>query len=453
MTVPIWDYRSTVPGATWPAIPSQEAANLLALQFQFEQTQWLPSERLIELQFRQLDALLCHAYSTVPYYRERWRGLYDSGVPLTPEHFSRLPLLTRSELQAHFDALRSTSVPPGHGPVTEIRTSGSTGQPVRVLKTGFCQLMWLAIVLREHCWFKRNLGGKLASIRMGVTEGEADGWGPATDAVARTGRSATLPIRTDVDTQLQWLERQQPDYLLTYPSNLMELVRGSIARGIRLLRLREVRTMGEILTDDLRDWVQRAWGVPITDSYSSHEVGYIALQCPEHEYYHVQSEAVLVEILDEEGHACAPGEVGRVVVSDLHNFALPLVRYEIGDYAEVGPPCGCRRGLPVLTRIAGRTRNMLVLADGRRFWPPLGSRKFVDVVPVLQAQFVQKEYDLIEVRLVVADPLTGEQEDRLRQFILPGLPSGIRLTFRYCDRIPRGAGGKFEDFVSEVAAR
>jgi len=288
---------------------------------------------------------------------------------------------------------------------------------------------------------------------MGVTEGEADGWGPATDTVARTGRSATLSIRTDIDVQLEWLLRQQPDFLLTYPSNLLELVRGSIARGIRLQRLREVRTMGEILTEDLRDRVRHDWGVPVTDSYSSHETGYIALQCPERGHYHVQSEAVIVEVLDEDGRACAPGEVGRVVVSDLHNFAMPLVRYEIGDYAEVGPPCACQRGLPVLTRIAGRTRNMLVLADGRRYWPPLGSRKFVDVVPVLQAQFVQKDYDLIEVRLVVDAPLTGEQENRLRQFILPGLPSGMQLMFKYCDSIPRSAGGKFEDFVSEVTVR
>ena len=77
--------------------------------------------------------------------------------------------------------------------------------------------------------------------------------------------------------------------------------------------------------------------------YSSQEVGYIALQCPENESYHIQAENVLVEILDDDGLPCEPGEVGRVVVTALHNLATPLLRYDIGDYAEVGSPCSCGR--------------------------------------------------------------------------------------------------------------
>jgi len=444
--------RSAIPGIAWPAVPGQEAAAMLALQFQLGTSQWLAPERLRELQFHQLEALLRHAWDTVPFYRERWRGLYDPAQPLTPERFSRLPLLTRSELQANFDILRSTAVPGAHGPVAESRTSGSTGQPVRVLKTGLFQMLWQAIVLREHQWFRRDLGGKLAAIRQGVTEGEADSWGPATDAVARTGRSATLPIRTDVDTQLRWLERQQPDYLMTYPSNLAELARISIARGIRLPRLREARTFGEILDPETRELCRQAWGVPVTDAYSSDEAGYIALQCPEHEHYHAQSESVLLEILDDRDNPCGPGETGRVVVTTLHNFAMPLVRYEMADYAQVGVHCPCRRGLPVLERIVGRVRNLLVTADGKRFWPALGTRGITDIAPVLQYQVVQKELDLIEVRLVTAAPLTPGQEDGVRRHLQSRLPPGLRLRLVYCDSIPRSAGGKFEDFVSEIGA-
>ena len=140
---------------------------------------------------------------------------------------------------------------------------------------------------------------------------------------------------------------------------------------MRLPGLREVRTLGEASTPDLRALCREAWGVPLVDVYSAEEVGYIALQCPEHEHYHVQAESVLVEILDERGAPAPPGETGRVVVTDLHNFAMPLVRYEIGDYAEVGEPCACGRGLPVLRRIVGRVRNMLrdaraASATGRR---------------------------------------------------------------------------------------
>src|SRR5688572_21343958 len=181
--------RSSIPGIAWPAIPGPEAAQMLALQFQLERSQWLPAEVLRELQFRQLDELLRHAWATVPYYRERWDGCYDPREPLTPASFSRIPLLTRPELQGKFEALKSTAVPPAHGRVAESRTSGSTGQPVRVLKTDLVQFMWQAIVLREHHWFGRDLGGKLAAIRQGADNGEADGWGPATDSIFRTGRS------------------------------------------------------------------------------------------------------------------------------------------------------------------------------------------------------------------------------------------------------------------------
>jgi phenylacetate-CoA ligase len=444
--------RSAVPGIAWPAIPGPEAAVLLALQFQLEHSQWLAPERLREVQFRQLGVLLNHAYETVPYYRERWRGVYDPARPLTPEVFSRLPLLTRSELQTRFEALKSTGVPAAHGPVAESRTSGSTGMPVRVLKTALVQLFWQASVLREHQWFKRDLTGKLASIRQGVVEGEADGWGPATDVVARTGPSATLPISADVDAQLKWLERQQPDYLLTYPSNLAELLKSSAALGFRPARLREARTFGEILTSETRALCRETWGVPVADAYTSVETGYLALQCPQQEHYHVLSESVLLEVLDEKGAPCRPGEVGRVVVTPLHNYAMPLVRYEIGDYAEAGEPCRCGRGLPVLVKILGRSRNMLALADGTRYWPAFGSAGLAELAPILQQQLVQKDFHTLEARLVTARPLAPAEEESLRRHIQARLPAPFAIRFSYCDAIGRSNGGKFEDFVCELRA-
>ncbi|MCW5606054.1 MAG: hypothetical protein KIT18_16045, partial [Burkholderiales bacterium] len=141
-----------------------------------------------------------------------------------------------------------------------------------------------------------------------------------------------------------------------------------------------------------------------------------------------------------------------IVVTALHNFAMPLVRYEIGDYAEVGPPCPCGRGLPVLKRIIGRARNMLVTRDGKRLWPAFGSRRLAQIAPVLQHQFVQKSHDMMEARLVTVSPLTPEQERELRDHILSRLPAGFSVRFAYCESIPRSAGGKFEDFISEVVA-
>ena len=421
-STPVWRFLGGAHGVEWPA-PGDPAANLaLAMQYQLAQSEWLNADRLQALQFRQLSLIARHAYASVPFYRERWMNLFDPVAALTPEAFAGIPLLRRADLQNHFDALTSTVPPAAHGKPRESRTSGSTGSPVRVLKTPICGLMWNAFALRDHFWRARDLSGKLAGIRQGVTTGNFSGWGSATDGVVATGPAVVRGIGEDAASQLEWLLRERPDYLITHPSMAAELARLSIERGIRLEGLREVRTFGELLDEDTRVLCRDAWDVPVTDTYSTTETGYIALQCPRHEHYHVQSEGVLVEILDDAGQACAPGEVGRVVVTDLHNFAMPLIRYEVGDFAEVGVPCDCGRGLPVLRRVIGRVRNMLTTADGRRFWPAIGSRAIAEAGPIRQYQLVQKAFDLIEVRLVVAESLTASQEARVLELVQARLP-------------------------------
>lgn len=449
---PPWNFESKVPGVAWPALPAANAALVLAVLHQLEQTQWLPPERLQALQFGQLAILLRHAFSTVPYYKARWGDLYDPAAPLTPERFAQLPLLSRRDLQDHFPELRSINPPVAHGAAEERRTSGSSGAPVRFLATPLTGLMWNALTLRDHRWHGRDLGLKLAVIRREVEDSDAGNWGPATAGLVVTGRSIGRSIQADAAAHLQWLRAEQPAYLYTYPSLVAEMARFSIEAGVRPAGLREVRTLAESLGPEVRALAREAWDVPLTDLYSASETGYLALQCPRHEHYHVQVENAFVEVLDDAGRPCAPGDVGRVVATPLHNFAMPLVRYDIGDYAEVGEPCDCGRGLPVLRRVLGRVRNMLSTADGRRYWPVFGTRAIMDAAPVLQHQFVQKAYDLVEARLVVRAPLTAEQEKRFRERVQSQLPQGVRLRIEYCERIERGTGGKFEDFVSEVSA-
>ena len=448
--LPIWEFESAIPGAAWPALPAPGRAVALALLQQLETTQWLSAERLRGLQLRQVEVLLRHAWETSRYYRECWAGRYDPARPLTPEHFACLPLLPRRDLQQRYEDIKSADPPAAHGTGGETLTSGSMGAPVRALKTQLTALYWTVFTLRDHLWHRRDLGDKLAVIRAQLKEGEAADWGAAYKGILTTGPMATLNSGTVISKQLDWLRRHDPACLLSNASNAVELARACLIRGIRLPALREVRTVSEMLTVEGRRLIREAWGVKVTDMYSAEEIGYIALQCPEHEHYHVQSEGVLLELLDQAGAPCARGQVGRVVVTDLHNFAMPLVRYEIGDYAQAGEPCACGRGLPVIGGIAGRVRNMLVTAAGERLWPYFGAKQILEVAPVLQQQFVQKDYDLIEARFVTEAPLDAGQESRLRQLILSGLPAGMRLQLVYCDRIPRGAGGKYDDFICEI---
>lgn len=437
----------------WPAVPAPAAAAQLALLHQLAETQWWKPEALERAQLRQLAIVLRHATATVPFYRERLAGI-DLRAPLTPERWRELPFLTRRDIQDAGDALQSRRIPQAHGRPHASQTSGSTGQPVKTFGTGLTRLVWRTLTLREHLWQERDLGAKLCAIRIAANaegpEGRTRmGWGPATDALLRTGPISVLSLKTDIGVQAQWLARQDPVYLLSYPTNLLALARRCRELGLRIPSLREVRAIGETVTPALREAVQEAWGAKITDLYSSQEVGYIALECPSGSgLYHLQSEALRVEILDEANHPCAPGEVGRVVASTLHNFAMPLVRYDMRDYAEVGPPCPCGRGLPTLAKVLGRKRNMLVLPGGEQRWPLTGFMKYREIAPIRQYQLVQKDLENIEARLVVDRPLDGKQETALAEVICRYLGHAFRISFTYLDAFPPHPGGKFEDFIS-----
>ena len=157
-----------------------------------------------------------------------------------------------------------------------------------------------------------------------------------------------------------------------------------------------------------------------------------------------------MEILDDDGAPAMPGEVGRVVVTDFKNYAMPLIRYDVGDYAEMGESCACGRGLAVVNRILGRSRNMLRLPSGARLWPRFASARMARFSAVRQAQLVQTSFNEIRVRLVVARELPKDEEAALRDLIGGAIGHPFRLVFEYVDAIPRSASGKFEDFKCEV---
>lgn len=452
-------YRSATAGLAWPALPEPRAAAILALLFQFERSQWFAPAELQRLQATQLSALLDHARRTVPFYRDRLAHLApERGMDAAA--WRAIPRLTRADIQAAGDQLASTEIPAEHGAVTEIFTSGSTGTPIRSLRTKAWELYWSAFTVRDHLWHRRDLTGKLAAIR-DTTKGKAlyphgattPSWGPSSGRVFETGPTASLNATSPVAEQAEWLQRQDADYLLTHPSIAHRLAQHCLDHGIRLPRLREVETISEILRPETRALCRAAWNVPVTDLYTAREAGYIAIQCPDHEHYHIQSEGIVVEVLDDRGLPCAPGQVGRVVVTPLHNFAMPLIRYDIGDYAEPGGPCPCGRGLPVIARILGRQQNMLLLPDGTERWPLLSSSNIAALLalaPIRQYQFVQTSPHEIRLRLKVARPLSAEEEADLGRWVTEKFGYPFRLAFDYCDEIPPSPSGKFEDFICDL---
>src|SRR5262249_31531322 len=145
------------------------------------------------------------------------------------------------------------------------------------------------------------------------------------------------------------------------------------------------------------------------------------------------------------------GEIGDVVATVLHNFAMPLIRYSIGDRAEVGPRCACGRGLPVISRILGRSRDLVTLPSGERRYALLSFDRVLNEIPaVIQGQVVQKTRGHLEVRLVARRPLSPDEEAKIRERLIGNFKHDFDIAFAYCDVIPRSPAGKFFDFLSEL---
>jgi phenylacetate-CoA ligase len=317
-------------------------------------------------------------------------------------------VLTPAQLQENNDAVDCDLSPEAHGAVTESMTSGSTGYPGKSRTTALTSIRWNAINMREQLWHDREFDKASASIRWhadaiglppkGV---EFENWGLPMSLFRDTERGYFLNSSTDICTQITWLQKLQPSYLMTHPSKLRALKAQLCSDGTTLQGLLEVRTVGESISDELRVDVAEQLNAKLVDLYSSEELGYMAIQRPIQNQYHVQSESLLLEVLREDSSSCALNELGRIVVTSLLNYATPLIRYEIGDYGELGGPCSCGRGLPVLKTINGRVRNMLRHPDGSARWPNFGFRKFMQVAPLRQFQIVQHSLDEIELKIVV----------------------------------------------------
>lgn len=448
--------RSQVHGIEWPAIPDVASSQLLALAWQLEQSQWWSAAELRRHQELQLRALLAHAV-TSPHYEATLAGISFHHFA---DGWAKVPILTRDQVIAAGDRLLSRKYPSHHGNTGEVSTSRTSGTPVRVRSTDVVNLMWKAITLRDHAWHRRDLDAKLATIRYTGDEAPPpDGarstcWGPATVSLAPEAPLVRLSVASTTAQQVAWLAREDPTYLIVYPTVFDAIARELARTGARLPSLREVRTVSEMLTADTRALCRDVLGVPLVDMYSAQEVGYLALQCPAAgaTHYHVQAESVVVEILRDDGTPCEAGEIGRVVVTDLHNFATPLIRYELGDYAELGARCSCGRGLPVLTRIVGRRRGMLRYPDGRTSWPvfTVACRA---AARYRECQLVQDSLAALRLRVVPEPDQHGALDPGAEAALIAALHRVLGpfdVTIEVVAELGRSPAGKLEEFISHV---
>jgi phenylacetate-CoA ligase len=448
--------------AAWPRIPTPEASQVWSAYLALDRTQWLEPDQIEQQQLAQLRTLLGHAVRNVPYYR---RLLAAAGIApdqiQTMEDFRRIPILARRTYQEEFLQMYAGSLPAGTVQTGKAHTSGTSGVPVEVRQTNVSSMWWLAFTLRDLEWCGIDPRGTLASIRAtGLKGAELDrmlegltlpSWGKQLAGVVETGTSHAMDIHQDPRRQLEWLRQIEPDYLLSFPSNLGFLA-GLIAESGRPLNgLRAIQSIAETLTDEMRARIESAFGVPVKNTYSSFEAGYLASPCPDGPGLHIHSENVILEVLDDRDHPCEPGATGRVVVTTLHNFLTPFIRYEIIDEGEVGPPkCPCGRGLPALSCVAGRRHPFFVLPDGRQ---KISTALVVGVRGIggtHQFQIVQRAADHVAVRVVPNREWTDEHGRRITRIMHEYFEHPVRVDVELLPRFDLPRGGKLRVVESEL---
>lgn len=450
--------QKTPSSIAWPPFLTSLPATVPEMLTALKVSQRWPAKKLAHGQRMQLTRLLEWASRNVPYYqRSGWAAEKLEEMKRFPGSFwdiwRSVPLLTKPELRAQGPRLNAGTIPKPHMPRGKTITSGSTGVPVEVECTAVTRLIWTVSTVREVLWRRLDVTKRLGAIRYlpkeaRMPQGFRDSSWPAPfSKLYRTGPYSIIHVGLPVNILAEWLRRFDPHYLITHPSIAAALLDELGGASGKPPSLEEITFVAEPLSPALIERLDTEWGVRCSEYYSVNEAGYVAFRCGEQGNLHVQSEFMLVEILDDSGKACQTGESGRVVLTPLHNYGTPLLRYEIGDYATAGEPCGCGRTLPVIGQVLGRVRNLVQTPDGRRYWP-IELAKFKDIAAIRQFRYVQSGPETIKLELVLNQPLTGEEHDQVVAFARAALDYPFQVEIVPVPEIPRGPTGKYEEFLS-----
>lgn len=447
-----------LPGMAWPPVPAVEVSQIWAAYLTLNQTQWLDASEIEQHQFRQLKSLLQHCWDHVPFYRRRFE---EAGLSPTTirdwSDFRRLPPLPRSVYRKNAASAQARQLPPNMKRTSSTATSGTTGEPIDVPLTNTVSFWWHAFYLRDLEWCGIDPRGRLAVIRpLKLANNESQGmrrrcWSALLDPLIESGELYAMTFDQSPARYLSWLQEVDPDYLLSFPS-MLELLAGLVReRRVVFRNLRAIQSISETLTDEARSLIESAFGVPVKDTYSCCEAGYLASPCPNQPGYHIHSENVVLEIVDDQGEPCPPGTTGRVLITTLHNFLAPFIRYDVGDTARLADgPCRCGRGLPLLAHIDGKVRPVFRLADGRTRHTSVLAGYLRRVGGHHQHQVIQKSFDRFVLRLVPDQTWSPDHPERFRQSFRDLFGPNVQVDIELRESLERTAGGKLLCFVCEV---
>jgi phenylacetate-coenzyme A ligase PaaK-like adenylate-forming protein len=420
--------------------------------------QWRPADEIDARALERLRSLLAHAAAHVPYYRDLLgrAGTTSDDVRDLPD-LSRLPVTAKADLRAAFP----TRTVADNLPAARRRsmlTSGSTGLPFEffwdraaadaLLGAHLFSLEWAGVgiwdprvVIAVPSYFGTNAAPASRLRRLGRR-------------LALGERSANLASDQLTPTIFRGAVRQVAGrgryryYVRGYPASIARLARrlleeGAVAPGAPAA----VMTYAETLTPADAASIRQAFGCEVVNYYSSWDVPQMAQTCPDNpRLLHVNSERVILRVVRPDGTTAGAGEPGRVVVTDLDNYVMPLINYAVGDRAIAGAPCPCGRGFPTLESVEGRDTEIIRTPSGRLInGGTLGHflAFVVGVIPYIwEYQFVQATPAAVTLRIVPTPRLTPAFEKTLQDQVATLLGPGLAVDVEVVDHIPVEPSGK-----------
>lgn len=426
----------------------------LAYLAEYERSQWLPQEELEALQWRKLQALLRHCWDEVPFYRRTWS---EAGVRAVadirgPQDFACLPIVHKQDVREHFEAMKADSL---RDRLLYKTTGGSTGEPLTIGYTRESYERRMAAMYRGYGWGGAPHGTR-ALYLWGVP-------GKTTrqrlhDAAFNRRMLDVFPMSDrNMGRYADEIDAYKPQVIVAYVSSIVRLSRWLLDQGRRVHAPQTVLCAAEPLHEFQRDLIGRAFGCPVFNTYGCREVMLVASECG-YGGLHVNADHLCVELgrshagLAPVGAGFTPRTRQEVIVTDLHNYGMPLVRYANGDLATPREgQCPCGRGLPMLAHVDGRSMDALRSPDGHYVGEYLEHLVFA-TPGIRRFQAVQSRLDEIEVRIVRDERFDAASAERIRERMRDTYGGALQLRFVYQDDIPLTPSGKLRVAVSRLTA-
>ena len=417
----------------------------------YRKAQWWSREEIDAYKSEALSRLIHHAYETVPFYRRRMRevGVTPEDVR-GPEDLKAIPFLTRQDVVENLDDLISRAY--------DVKTlkkgasSGSTGQPVTIYQDratigaafGAERIGW---EMSGYRFGSRNVtvwGNRIAVEEQWTT------WGSRLKQWAYQNKRIGAYRLTDeqrVRDALEIIQDFRPDYLNGYPNAIYFLALKARELGVDGLKCKGVLTTAETVYDFQRDVIGEVFG-PVYDGYGSGETPGVAYQCAASGLYHIVEPRVIVEYDD-----CSGDEFKELVLTDLDNYAMPLIRYKVGDLTVPSDEtCSCGRQWTTLKKIAGRTADLITTPAGGALLIPsfFGSSMISQLPKIQQYQVAKVAPDRIVLRIRATPRLSQAELGFLRGQIAPYLDGKINYDIEQVEAIALAKVGKFKLVIDET---